>query len=39
MAALQASAKDTDIKFDEREERTRQIYNLVDAVPTAGEQL
>jgi hypothetical protein len=38
MAALQATAKDTDIKFDEREKRTREIYNLVDAVPTAGEQ-
>jgi len=39
MAALQATAKDTDIKFDEREERAREIYDLVDAVPTAGEQL
>jgi hypothetical protein len=38
MAALQATAKDTDIKVDEREKRTREIYNLVDAVPTAGEQ-
>lgn len=31
MAALQATAKATDIKFDEREERTREIYNLGDA--------
>jgi heme-degrading monooxygenase HmoA len=30
MAALQATAKATDIRFDEREERPRVIYNLVD---------
>jgi len=29
MAALQATAKVTDIKFDEREERARKIYNFV----------
>jgi hypothetical protein len=28
--ALQATAKATDIRFDEREEREREIYNLVE---------
>lgn len=28
--ALQATAKATDIQFDEREERTREVYNLVE---------
>jgi len=30
MAALQATAKGTDIEYDEREARRREIYNLVD---------
>jgi hypothetical protein len=30
-AALRATAQATDIQFDEREERAREIYNLVEA--------
>jgi hypothetical protein len=36
MAALQATAKATDIQFDEREERPREVYNLVDPDPLLG---
>jgi len=31
MAALQMTGEAIDIKFDEREERARLIYNLVEA--------
>jgi len=31
LSALQTTAHTTDIQFDEREERAREIYNLVDA--------
>ena len=30
MTALQATAKTTDIQFDGREERAREVYNLVE---------
>jgi hypothetical protein len=37
MTALQTTAKATDIQFDEREERAREVYNLVEPgmVPTS----
>jgi quinol monooxygenase YgiN len=36
LSALQTTANTTDMQFDEREERAREIYNLVDAASAAA---